>query len=114
MHSANPQRRKSSIVRADVVFAHGRTAETAVRGSITVQPTPWWCSSMAKARPTGPVTGDRTGSAGGHGHAGSVKVGQEDVLRNARRQIFPGPGTLMDLLDPQSLLARGDELVRVE
>jgi len=35
--SANPQRRKSSMVRADVVFARGLTAETIVRGSITAQ-----------------------------------------------------------------------------
>ena len=41
MHSAKPQRRNNSIVRADVVFARGRTAETVVRGSITAQPMPW-------------------------------------------------------------------------
>ena len=41
MRSANPHRRNSSIVLADVVFARGRTAETEVRGSITVQPMPW-------------------------------------------------------------------------
>jgi len=37
---AAPQRRNSSIVRAEVVLARGRVAETVVRGSMTAQATP--------------------------------------------------------------------------
>lgn len=61
--SATPQRRNSSIVRAEVVFARGRTAETVVRGSTTVHPIPWWCSSIATARPTGPPPTTTTGTS---------------------------------------------------
>lgn len=38
--SANPQRRNSSMVRADVVLARGRVATTSVRGSTTTHRIP--------------------------------------------------------------------------
>jgi hypothetical protein len=51
---AKDHRRNSSIVRAEVVFARGRSEETCSRGSTTIDDTPWWVSSMAVARPVGP------------------------------------------------------------
>jgi hypothetical protein len=52
------------MVRADVVFALGRSDDTAVLGSITTERTPWWANSRAVASPTGPPPAIRTGTSG--------------------------------------------------
>ena len=52
--SARPERRKCSIVRAEMVLARGRSQLTPGRGSITAQLTPCRFSSTTAASPTGP------------------------------------------------------------
>ena len=55
--------------RAEVVLARGRSQEISARRSSTRLGTPWWASSTATARPTGPPPAMTTGAARGSGSA---------------------------------------------